>query len=182
MLYFTVTNTSLWFSTIQPIISIISKDISEKSPSLKNPKKVRTRMKTLLLAFFDPSQEQMTIEDTLSVFENFLRLETPQEFLLMEYRFLIYHIFSYLLVKIFPLSSTLPSGDDSNIPTHKLPSLSRVLLVGPLGPNADSSTIRNFPSVEQQVPFKMTRIQNINNGGIAVCLTIDEDVSKLIQE
>ncbi|GFX73799.1 retrovirus-related Pol polyprotein from type-1 retrotransposable element R1 [Trichonephila clavipes] len=65
------------------------------------------------------------------------------------------------------------------------PSSEKVLLVRPLEPNADSSTTRNKITsflLSKNLPFRITRIKNINNGVIAICLTIDEDVSKLSQE
>ncbi|GFX64046.1 uncharacterized protein TNCV_1791671 [Trichonephila clavipes] len=61
----------------------------------------------------------------------------------------------------------------------------QVLLVRPLEPNAGSSTTRNKITsflLSKNLPFRITRIKNINNGGIAICLTTDEDVSKLSQE
>ncbi|GFQ90991.1 DUF4817 domain-containing protein [Trichonephila clavata] len=65
------------------------------------------------------------------------------------------------------------------------PPSEKVLLVRPLESNADSSTTRNkitsFP-LNKNLPFRITRIKNINNGGIAICLTTDEDVNKLSQE
>ncbi|GFY11243.1 uncharacterized protein TNCV_4472291 [Trichonephila clavipes] len=63
------------------------------------------------------------------------------------------------------------------------PPSEKVLLVRPPEPNAGSSTTRNkiaFFMLSKNVPFRITRIKNINNGGIAICLTTDEDVSKLI--
>ncbi|GFX14101.1 uncharacterized protein TNCV_1765971 [Trichonephila clavipes] len=61
----------------------------------------------------------------------------------------------------------------------------KVLLVRPLEPNAGSSTTRNKITsflLSKNLPFRITRIKNINNGGIAICLTTDEDVCKLSQE
>ncbi|GFR04791.1 CCHC-type domain-containing protein [Trichonephila clavata] len=61
----------------------------------------------------------------------------------------------------------------------------KVLLVRPLESNADSSTTRNKITsflLNKNLPFRITRIKNINNGGIAICLTTDEDVNKLSQE
>ncbi|GFS58050.1 CCHC-type domain-containing protein [Trichonephila clavipes] len=65
------------------------------------------------------------------------------------------------------------------------PPSEQVLLVRPLEPNAGSSTTRNKITsflLSKNLPFRITRIKNINNGGIAICLTTDEDVSKLSQE
>ncbi|GFU72229.1 CCHC-type domain-containing protein [Trichonephila clavipes] len=65
------------------------------------------------------------------------------------------------------------------------PPSEKVLLVRPLEPNAGSSTTRNKITsflLSKNLPFRITRIKNINNGGIAICLTTDEDVSKLSQE
>ncbi|GFV19478.1 CCHC-type domain-containing protein [Trichonephila clavipes] len=65
------------------------------------------------------------------------------------------------------------------------PPSEQVLLVRPLEPNAGSSTTRNKITsflLRKNLPFRITRIKNINNGGIAICLTTDEDVSKLSQE
>ncbi|GFW29394.1 CCHC-type domain-containing protein [Trichonephila clavipes] len=65
------------------------------------------------------------------------------------------------------------------------PPSEQVLLVRPLEPNAGSSTTRNKITsflLSKNLPFRITRIKNINNGGISICLTTDEDVSKLSQE
>ncbi|GFU83587.1 phosphatase and actin regulator 2 [Trichonephila clavipes] len=65
------------------------------------------------------------------------------------------------------------------------PPSEKVLLVRPLEHNAGSSTTRNKITsflLSKNLPFTITRIKNINNGGIAICLTTDEDVSKLSQE
>ncbi|GFQ66762.1 CCHC-type domain-containing protein [Trichonephila clavata] len=65
------------------------------------------------------------------------------------------------------------------------PPSEKVLLVRPLESNADSSTTRNKITsflLNKNLPFRITRIKNINNGGIAICLTTDEDVNKLSQE
>ncbi|GFV28463.1 hypothetical protein TNCV_3984141 [Trichonephila clavipes] len=54
-----------------------------------------------------------------------------------------------------------------------------------LEPNAGSSTTRNKITsflLSKNLPFIITRIKNINNDGIAICLTTDEDISKLSQE
>ncbi|GFY48925.1 hypothetical protein TNIN_396041 [Trichonephila inaurata madagascariensis] len=64
------------------------------------------------------------------------------------------------------------------------PPSEKVLLVRPLEPNAGSSTTRNKITsflLSKNLPFRITRIKNINNSGIAICLTTDEDVSKLSQ-
>ncbi|GFQ86242.1 hypothetical protein TNCT_103391 [Trichonephila clavata] len=61
----------------------------------------------------------------------------------------------------------------------------KVLLFRPLESNANSSTTRNKITsflLNKNLPFRITRIKNINNGGIAICLTTEEDVNKLNQE
>ncbi|GFX94689.1 uncharacterized protein TNCV_4799661 [Trichonephila clavipes] len=65
------------------------------------------------------------------------------------------------------------------------PPSEKVLLVRPLEPNAGSSTTHNKITsflLSKNLPFRITRIKNINNGGIAICLTTDEDVCRLSQE
>ncbi|GFT63289.1 hypothetical protein TNCV_1565971 [Trichonephila clavipes] len=65
------------------------------------------------------------------------------------------------------------------------PPSEKVLLVKPPEPNAGSSTTRNKITsflLSKNLPFRITRIKNINYGGIAICLTTDEDVIKLSQE
>ncbi|GFR09926.1 uncharacterized protein TNCT_9931 [Trichonephila clavata] len=65
------------------------------------------------------------------------------------------------------------------------PPSEKVLLVRPLESKADSSTTRNKKNpflLNKNLPFRITRIKHINNGGIAICLTTDEDVNKLSQE
>ncbi|GFW32784.1 hypothetical protein TNCV_1773531 [Trichonephila clavipes] len=60
------------------------------------------------------------------------------------------------------------------------PPSEKVLLVRPLEPSAGSSTTRNKITsflLSKNLPFRITRIKNINNGGIAICLTTDEDDS-----
>ncbi|GFQ68841.1 CCHC-type domain-containing protein [Trichonephila clavata] len=59
------------------------------------------------------------------------------------------------------------------------PPSEKVLLVRPLEPNADSSPTR---LLSKNLLFRITRIKNINNGGIAIYLITDEDESKLTQE
>ncbi|GFT33698.1 CCHC-type domain-containing protein [Trichonephila clavipes] len=71
------------------------------------------------------------------------------------------------------------------VSSFTIPPSEQVLLVRPLEPNAGSSTTRNKITsflLSKNLPFRITRIKNINNGGIAICLTTDEDVSKLSQE
>ncbi|GFX34529.1 CCHC-type domain-containing protein [Trichonephila clavipes] len=58
------------------------------------------------------------------------------------------------------------------------PPSEQVLLVRPLEPNAGSSTTRSKITsflLSKNLPFRITRIKNINNGGIAFCFTTDED-------
>ncbi|GFT22104.1 uncharacterized protein TNCV_3271591 [Trichonephila clavipes] len=58
------------------------------------------------------------------------------------------------------------------------PPSEKVLLVRPLEPDAGSSTTRiKITSflLSKNLPFRITRIKNINNGGIAICLSSDED-------
>ncbi|GFV25112.1 hypothetical protein TNCV_1007061 [Trichonephila clavipes] len=65
------------------------------------------------------------------------------------------------------------------------PPSEKVLLVRPPEPNAGSSTTRNKITsflLSKNLPFRITRIKNINNGGIAICLTTDKYISKLTQE
>ncbi|GFW74535.1 hypothetical protein TNCV_2414341 [Trichonephila clavipes] len=77
---------------------------------------------------------------------------------------------------IYAQVASSPTGVSSF--TISSPPNEKVLLVRPLEPNAGSSTTRNKLTsflLSKNLPFRITRIKNINNGGIAICLTTDED-------
>ncbi|GFV96796.1 hypothetical protein TNCV_4350091 [Trichonephila clavipes] len=66
------------------------------------------------------------------------------------------------------------------------PPSEKVLLVRPQEFNAGSSTtpnkITSFLLSKKSLPFRISRIININNGGFAMFLTTDGDINKLSQE